>query len=46
MKRKFLEDLELEKEVIDKIMAENGNDINVAKADYETMKQKKSMNRK
>lgn len=39
MKRKFLEDLGLEKEVIDKIMAENGNDINVAKADYETMKQ-------
>lgn len=31
MKRKFLEDLGLEKEVIDKIMAENGNDINEEK---------------
>lgn len=39
MKRKFLEELGLEKEVIDKIMAENGNDINVAKADYESLKQ-------
>lgn len=32
MKRKFLEDLGLEKEVIDKVMAENGNDINAEKA--------------
>ena len=35
MKRKFLEDLGLEKEAIDKIMAENGNDVNAAKADYD-----------
>lgn len=33
MKRKFLEDLELEKDVIDKIMAENGKDIEAAKGD-------------
>lgn len=39
MKRKFLEDLGLEKDAIDKIMAENGNDVNAAKADYEAMKQ-------
>lgn len=32
MKRKFLEDLGLEKEVIDKVMAENGADIEVEKA--------------
>lgn len=41
MKRKFLEDLGLEKEVIDKIMAENGADIENAKkpyADYEDIK--------
>ena len=31
MKRKFLEDLGLEKEVIDKIMAENGTDIEAEK---------------
>ncbi|WP_455715339.1 phage scaffolding protein [Anaerosporobacter sp.] len=31
MKRKFLEDLGLEKEVIDKIMAENGSDIEAEK---------------
>ncbi|MDO5714824.1 MAG: phage scaffolding protein [Tissierellia bacterium] len=31
MKREFLEGLGLEKEVIDKIMAENGNDINKEK---------------
>lgn len=31
MKRKFLEDLGLEKEVIDKIMTENGNDIETEK---------------
>lgn len=39
MKRKFLEDLGLEKEVIDKIMAENGNDINVVKSEQESLKQ-------
>ena len=39
MKRKFLEDLGLEKEAIDKIMAENGNDVNTAKADYDSLKQ-------
>lgn len=38
MQRKFLEDLGLEKEVIDKIMSENGNDINKAKGDYEDVK--------
>lgn len=32
MKRKFLEDLGLEKDVIDKIMAENGADIEAEKA--------------
>lgn len=31
MQRKFLEDLGLEKDVIDKIMSENGNDINSTK---------------
>lgn len=38
MQRKFLEDLGLEKDVIDKIMTENGNDINKAKADLEEVK--------
>lgn len=32
MKRKFLEDLGLEKDVIDKIMDENGNDVEAEKA--------------
>lgn len=32
MERKFLEDLKIEKEVIDKIMAENGKDIEAEKA--------------
>lgn len=41
MKRKFLEELGLEKEVIDKIMAENGADIEAAKSDYETLKQER-----
>lgn len=41
MKRKFLEDLGLEKEVIDKIMTENGNDVNAIKADYESVKQER-----
>lgn len=36
MKRKFLEDLGLEKEVIDKIMAENGSDIESAKAEQKS----------
>lgn len=39
MKRKFLEDLGLEKETIDKIMAENGNDVNAARAEFESIKQ-------
>lgn len=39
MKRKFLEDLGLEKEVIDKIMAENGSDINAVKSEQENLKQ-------
>ena len=39
MKRKFIEDLGLEKDAIDKIMAENGSDVNAAKADNEAMKQ-------
>lgn len=38
MKRSFLEDLGLEKEVVDKIMAENGKDIENAKADYDELK--------
>lgn len=38
MKRKFLEDLGLEKDIVDKIMQENGNDINKAKSDYEDVK--------
>lgn len=39
MKRKFLEDLGLEKDTIDRIMTENGNDVNASKADYDTLKQ-------
>lgn len=39
MKRKFLEDLGLEKEVIDKIMTENGIDINAVKSEQESLKQ-------
>lgn len=35
MQRKFLEDLGLAKDVIDKIMTENGNDINNAKKKLE-----------
>ena len=38
MKRNFLEDLGLEKEVVDKIMAENGKDIENAKANYDELK--------
>ena len=39
MQRKFLEDLGLEKEAIDKIMDENGKDINKTKSDYEDIKE-------
>lgn len=39
MKRKFLEDLGIEKEAIDKIMAENESDINTIKAEQESLKQ-------
>ncbi len=35
MKREFLKNLGLEDEVIDKIMAENGKDIEKAKGDLE-----------
>lgn len=42
MKRQFLEDLGLEKDIIDKVMGENGKDINNAKTkaeeDVETIK--------
>lgn len=38
MKRKFLEDMSLTKEQIDSIMAENGNDIEVAKSEVEQIK--------
>lgn len=41
MKRKFLEDLELDKDAIDKVMAENGADIEAAKADYDALKQER-----
>ena len=39
MKRKFLEDLGLEKEIIDSIMAENGKDVEKAKGDYDDLKE-------
>ena len=38
MKRKFLEDLGIEKEAVEKIMAENGADIERAKGDTEALK--------
>ncbi|MGN1318065.1 MAG: phage scaffolding protein [Lachnospirales bacterium] len=38
MKRKFLEDLGIEKDAIDKIMEENGKDIEKAKGDFEDVK--------
>lgn len=38
MKRKFLEDLGIEKEATEKIMAENGADIERAKGDTEALK--------
>lgn len=37
MKRKFLEDLGLDKEAIDKIMSENGADIERTKSEYSTI---------
>mgnify|MGYP000322365634 CR=1 FL=1 len=37
MKRKFLEDLGLEKDVVDKIMNENGKDIEAAKTELTTV---------
>lgn len=39
MKRKFLEDLGLEKEVVDKILDENMKDIGTAKGEADTYKQ-------
>ena len=41
MKRKFLEDLGLEKEVIDKILDEAGADLEKSKGDFETLKKEK-----
>lgn len=38
MKRKFLEDLGLQKEAIDSIMAENGKDLEAVKAEKDTYK--------
>ena len=39
MKREFLQELGLEKDVIDKIMTQNGADINAAKQDYDALKE-------
>lgn len=39
MKREFLTELGLEKDVIDKIMTANGEDINKAKADVDALKE-------
>ena len=36
MHREFLKELGLEKDIIDKIMTENGNDINATKSKLET----------
>lgn len=41
MKREFLEELGIEKENIDKIMAENGKDIEKAKGELETIETEK-----
>lgn len=41
MQRKFLENLGLEKEAIDKILDENSTDIGKAKADYDALKQER-----
>lgn len=46
MKRKFLEDLGLEKEMIDKIIDENSADIGKAKGELETIKEKLSTTEK
>ena len=46
MKREFLTELGLEKDIIDKIMQENGKDINQAKSDYEAVKQELSNTKK
>ena len=40
MKRKFLEDLGLEKELVDKILDENSQDIGKAKGDFEDVQEK------
>lgn len=40
MKRKFLEDLGLEKDIIDKIMKENGSDIETEKANTSALQKK------
>ena len=37
MKRTFLEELKLDKDTIDKVMNENGRDIEKAKGDLETV---------
>lgn len=42
MKREFLKELRLTDEQIDKVMAENGKDIESAKKDYETLETKLS----
>jgi archaellum component FlaC len=39
MKREMLENLGLDKDIINQIMEQNGKDINTAKADYEAVKQ-------
>lgn len=39
MKREFLQELGLDKDVIEKIMTENGNDINAAKQDEANLKE-------
>ena len=41
MQRKFLENLGLEKEAVDRILDENSADIGKAKADYDAMKQER-----
>ena len=46
MKRKFLEDLGLEKEMIDKIIDENSADIGKAKGELESIKEKLSTTEK
>nr|WP_302120761.1 hypothetical protein [Ruminococcus bromii] len=43
MQRKFLEDLGLEKSVVDKILNENGADIEKAKSRLETEAERRSL---